>query len=60
MKSLTLSESAGVRPQEDYLLDRRQVEAQQCVELSRTNGRGLVLWCGELGILLKKNYSVEN
>ena len=41
----------GVRPQEDYLLDRREVEAQQCVQLTRTNGRGLLLWCGELDLL---------
>jgi Na+/melibiose symporter-like transporter len=31
----------GVRPLEDDQLDRREVEAQQCVELTRTNGRGL-------------------
>ena len=28
------------------------MEAQQCVELTRTNGRGLLLWCGELDLLL--------
>ena len=30
-----------VRPLEDDQLDRREVEAQQCVQLTRTNGRGL-------------------
>ena len=30
-----------VRPREDDPLDRPQVEAQQCAELSGTNGRGL-------------------
>ena len=38
----------GVRSQVDHLLDRRPVEAQQCVELSRTNDRRLPAWCGEL------------
>jgi hypothetical protein len=37
-----------VRSQVDDLLDRRPVEAQQCVQLSRTNDRRLTTWCGEL------------
>ena len=31
----------GVRPLGDDQLDRPEVEAQQCVELTGTNGRGL-------------------
>ena len=33
-----------VRPQVENLFDRRQVEAGQPVQLSRTNGRGLDLF----------------
>ncbi len=36
-----------MRPLGDDQLDRRGVYAQQCVELTRTKGRGLVLSCGD-------------
>ena len=29
--------SARVRPQEDYLVDRSEVEVQQCMQLTDTN-----------------------
>lgn len=39
----------GVRPLEDDQFDRREVEALQGVQLTRTKGRGLLAWYGDLG-----------
>ena len=42
MRSPDLLVRVGVRPLEDDQLDRREVEAPRGVELTRTNGRGLL------------------
>ena len=53
----SLARRNRVRSQVDYLFDRRHVEAQQCVQLSRTNDRRLLVWCREPCSLSDRNVS---